>query len=206
MLDPAVTALDPDVHYAAEVFLTRRRRPWGYFRVGRALVYVPLKCGSTSFKFALVPGLGAARDPEQRFYDCCAEHGLGPFPLDINHPRLAHLYRLLAVRDPVERFASLWREIAHGHSPSFRPLKGLSPDALLDVIAVHAHSDPHFEPQAVWAVAGTTLVRYDQLLDRLGLPAEHRRASAADTTPMPVERIRTLYAKDVELWHRVCRS
>lgn len=198
--------LDPAVEQAAQRFLTRRRRPWGYFRVGRALVYVPLKCGSTSFKFALVPELGIARDPEQRFYDRCAEHELGPFPLDIDYRRVAHLYRVLAVRDPVERFASLWREIAHGHSPTFAPLKGLSPDALLDVIAVHANRDPHFEPQAVWALTGTTLVRYDQLLDRLGLPAEHRRASAADAAPMPVERIRTLYAKDVALWNRVSGS
>lgn len=205
-------AIDPKLAAKAEAFFARSKWPWGYFRVGDALVYVPMKCGSTSFRFALMPTLALTparpgRSRTQAFFDYARDNELGPFPFDVDL-RGRRVRRVLAVRHPVERFASLWRDINAGRSPAFAALAGVTPDELAAIVEAYTWRDPHFEPQSGWYVAGTELFEFSRLLELLGLPREHRRRTPryASDPPMPSDRILALYQKDLELWQRACAT
>jgi hypothetical protein len=167
-------------------YFARRRCPeWGWFRVGAAIVCVPKKCGSTSFRFALLP--------KRRMSDFLSRYR----PMTNEEAKSYGLPCYLAVRDPVSRFASFYSTVQR--ATDFKPLRGLSPDRLLDVIEPHLHEDAHWQPQADYLITTATLVPYTRLLELLELPPVWAERSERKAQ-MPETRILSLYAKDAELW------
>lgn len=119
-------------------------------------------------------------------------------PDDIEFPAF------MAVRDPVDRFASLWRNKCRDGDPNMPVLKGMSPRKLLRTIRKNPSGNTHWIPQAVLYRPGVEVVDYRQLGDRLGLDeirvneTKRRRGPA-----MPADAIRRHYAADARLWEKV---
>lgn len=183
--------------------------PAEWYRVAPELyVAVPLKCGSTAFR-AVVSGhysTGAIKT-QTGFNRYMHARGRGPFrPAQVATWRGR---RVLAVRDPVERFLSLWRSIAsvsaQGRSTSLTGGHGLmhaTPDTLMAYIEAHPGADLHWKRQSDYLPAGAPveLVPYRELLERLGLDSPEWNPSRAEfVCEPPVERIRAHYARDHEL-------
>lgn len=192
----------PTLHY----------RQWGFrswYLVGDAYACVPPKCGSTAF----MRGVDPHERDGLRFRRRMLALKRGPFgPQDMIR-REDGRARFLAVRDPVDRFRSLWRHITR--SDAVRdwwttrhriPREIAAPAELLEYIRAFPMGNYHWYPQAGYLVPGVTLVRYTELLDRLGLPnAPHNvgREPTADDE-VPEDEVRALYPLDVELWQKVC--
>lgn len=201
--------------------------PLEWYKVGGAFVAVPLKNGSTAFRAAAaiaVTGRSAPRNVVKvvpAFNRLMSAHGAGPFTPHQVAARQGR--RLLAVRDPVERFASLWRSLmgvcARGQSTSLTigyglrgptfPGPGPTPEQLMDTISAWRHHNRHWLRQSAYmampgpGLEGVEIVHYRQLLAELGLEhlaAEWNPSSRAFDAPLPLEPLRRHYAEDFELW------
>jgi hypothetical protein len=110
----------------------------------------------------------------------------------------------LAVRDPVDRFMSLWRDKCRDGDPNMPKLHGLTPDDLLTVIENDWLGDAHWAPQAIHYRPGVhrvpfhQLVRWFQPLLASAIPVNSTTLTSADPQP-PTARILHHYWKDVEL-------
>lgn len=170
----------------------------GWWEV-RPFVYAcaAAKCGSMSLRQSIF-GVSRLSDVIKQL---AAEErcGSGPFaPWEVNK---LHGRKVLGVRDPVERFQSLYRDKCAKRSKSDPGLCGLSPDELMALIESYPAGNTHWMPQSFYAVPGVELVRYDRLLEYLELEHEHINQSPQVTIPkVPVERIRRFYAIDQQLW------
>lgn len=177
-----------------------------WFRVGEAYACVPHKNGTTSFRTAVT-----MPDPSADnyiMYDWARRHGLGPYEPD----QLPDdgLPRYLAVREPVDRFQSLWRYVSRpGHSKNgfvmANRINGLSPFELMDVIEARPDENPHWLRQSFFECPNVIPVRYDRMLSVLGLPNVHKNHTARSISSgleWPIERIHRHYARDVELWRQ----
>lgn len=149
---------------------------------------VPKKCGSTSFQCNLLPDMKNGADFFRR-----TRH-LGPY--SVPAARATGLPMVLGVRDPVDRFASLWKDAQRKPTGTFGPFFGLTPDELLDIVEAYMDADPHFAPQAALYTEGVTVVPYDRLLAETGGAWKRRTGGSPG---MPVERIRRLYDRDFDL-------
>jgi len=119
----------------------------------------------------------------------------------------------LAVRDPVARFRSLWRDKCRDatHETAGDPRRqlykvvGFSPVMLLDYIRANPRIDAHWIPQSADMHAGVKLVRYDRLLHVLGLPSVLCNETKArdDDILMPEQEILEHYSADMALWNQV---
>lgn len=150
--------------------------------IGVAYVAIPLKCGWTSFK---------ARFPRAR-----------PVPrrelIGSHDPRP----RYLAVRPPVQRFASLWRYIQATEAKGFiaeHGLAGVTPEALMTYIELHEDANAHWLRQFAYWMPGATPVAHDDLLAALNAPRLNA-TSYMHTPALPLERINAHYATDADLW------
>lgn len=112
--------------------------------------------------------------------------------------------KFIGVRDPVDRFGSLWRDKCARRSRAYPLLKGLTPDELMDLIEAYPFGNTHWWPQAFNRIPGAELVRFDQLVERLGYEPRHANRSPAAEAELPVERIRRHYATDCAMWARAC--
>lgn len=108
----------------------------------------------------------------------------------------------LAVRDPVDRFMSLWRDKCRDGDANLPFLRDLSPDELMTRIECDWYGDAHWAPQAEHYRLGVTCVPYYTLLQWFGArEVNTTKALGRDPKP-PVTRILKHYWRDVELVHR----
>lgn len=173
------------MHSLDRYFAERRHPEWGWFHVAGVNVCVPKKNGSTSFRFSLLPN-----KPMAEFLKSYR-------PMSNDEVRRSTCKRYLAVRDPVDRFASLWKTVQV--SRDFRSLCGVQPERFLELIAGRLHEDAHWQPQSDYWIEGTELVPYDRMLSVLGLNAVWATRSVIEAPPMPEDMVREVYAQDVAL-------
>lgn len=171
-------------------------KPALWFITNGTFVCAPPKCGGTALYRA---ALGIGKDVPDRHVFSTAFNRTEFFTPDeaVASGRKA----LLAVRDPVSRFGSLWRDKCRDGDENMPNLAGLSPNDLMDLIAGSPDANNHWMPQATHYREGAELVDYRQLLSRLGLPiVEANRTSTKQSDPaFPVDRILVHYRADVEL-------
>lgn len=165
---------------------------------------VPPKCGSSSFRFAVAEHLEDAwrrreiPDIAEEFRRIMRELGLGPFTPEEAAAKGLPMY--LAVRHPVDRFGSLWRDIQR---PNVKRLDGLqywTAQQLIALIEKHPLANPHWAPQHLHWVTGVTPVPYMHFLEHVGLPHKWVHRGAPVEAEFPVDRILALYGRDLELW------
>lgn len=170
--------------------------PQRWFITNGVFVCAPPKCGGTAlYRAALSIGAGvhdrnvfSAARKRTEFFTPDEMAGSG---------RRA----IMAARDPVSRFGSLWRDKCRDGDRHFPQLSGLSPHELMDFIEANPNSDLHWMPQSVHYRKGAELVDYRQLLNMLNLPsveANRTKGNPSDPT-FPIDRILAHYRSDVEL-------
>ena len=107
----------------------------------------------------------------------------------------------MAVREPLSRFGSLWRDKCYDRPPRVIDyVKGMSPDQLMDHIEDFPFGNGHWVPQWYYTLPGIKLVKYDKLQEFLGLPQTHANQSKKTEIDLPEERILSHYRKDLEMW------
>lgn len=148
----------------------------------------PPKCGGTALYCA---ALGI--DPKLGRHVFSEARNRTEFVADPKRPAY------LAVRDPVERFASLWRDKCRGHDENYPWLHGLRPHELMDLIEAEPQRNAHWFPQRYWWREGVQTVPYAKLSKHVGLPLIRVNTTKPDRTPMPVERIKRHYREDYSL-------
>lgn len=112
------------------------------------------------------------------------------------NPRLP---AFMSVRDPVERFGSLWRDKCRDGDENMKWLSGMTPDDLMDHIEKDPEGNSHWFPQRFWWREGVEVVSFRQLHARVGLPIIRVNVTQSDDTPLPVERIKVHYHMDYGL-------
>lgn len=179
-------------------------RSWYWLADAGVCVCVPPKCGSTAFAKSFgapnINALNARADAE----------GFGPYRPGEVYGRHPDAPKLLAFRDPVDRFASMWRNWCRDRErediPAVvtYPIGGMTMDELIDAIEVFPLGNQHWYPQAGYLVPGVELVRHTEILERIGRPSITANVTTArdDDPPVPLERLQRLYAHDFDLWER----
>ena len=174
--------------------------PGRWFIVNDVFVCAPPKCGGTALYRA---ALGIGKEVPDRHVFSTAFNRTEFFTPDeaVASGRKA----LLAVRDPVSRFGSLWRDKCRDGDENMPNLAGLSPNDLMDLISGSPDANNHWMPQSVHYREGAEVVDYRELLGRLRLHAV--TANSTQTKPsdpgLPVQRILAHYRADVELISRL---
>ena len=131
-----------------------------WFRYSGVYVCAPPKCGGTALYCAALgidPALG------NRVFERARELAEFVEPDQVEPPAV------LAVRDPVERFASLWRNKCRDGDPNYPQLAGLSPMKLLEMIRANPVANAHWIPQSAFHRPGADVVDYRILGPFLGL-------------------------------------
>lgn len=171
---------------------------WFYLPDQDVCACVPAKCGGTSFYRAMFNVPDDVPSEHVRSHAVLASMALGRGPYSVNEVMHYHYKKrkIMAVRDPVERFRSLWRD-------KYRP-DGTSPERLLELIRQHPFADAHWAPQYAWAVPDTRFVLYYDLPGVLGYDRHERKTHPSSADPgMPVSEIEEHYALDRRVLERV---
>lgn len=182
----------------------------GWFQIRRGeYACVAAKCGSQSLKLAAFGVNRLKQVLELR------ERGIRQGMIDIGPftPWEVAKFKgrkVLGVREPVDRFGALWRDkcrdSAKTHHRIARVVGGMTPAELIEYIARAPFFDSHWFPQSVYLVPDVVVVPNDVILETLGLEhVRHNRRSPTDER-MPAERVRELYARDVDLWREACAA
>ena len=161
----------------------RDSKSWGWLCVGDVCVCVARRCGSTS----LVTALNAGKHWRDAYP-----------PMEAMEAKALGLPMILGVRDPVSRFKSFWSETQTARQ--WAEMRGWSPVRLLLFVKRHLHADPHWRPQFDYYVDGVEVVRFDRLLERVGLEPRHDHKSTVPHPEVPEDEINRVYADDVFLW------
>lgn len=164
-----------------------------WFHVNGIWLCAPPKCGGTML-YRSVLGIKCA-DHRATFSEAVA---LTEFrgPDAIGRPAF------LAVRDPVERFMSMWRDKCRDGDDNLPALRGLSPDGLLTLIEGDWLGDAHWAPQSAHYRPGVTCVPYYDFLRWFmpplasPIPVNYTVRTSDDPMP-PVARILRHYWRDV---------
>lgn len=159
-----------------------------WFKRRDTWVCAPPKCGGTALYCA---ALGI--DPKVGRHVFSTAQGLTEFHDEPGRPAL------MAVRDPVDRFASLWRDKCRDGDENMPWLAGMTPDELMTHIEADPAGNPHWMPQRYWWREWVETVPFRLIAERLELPVVRVNATAPDDTPMPVARIKAHYEQDIEL-------
>lgn len=182
----------------------------GWLQIRRGVyACVPAKCGSQSLKLAAF-GVNRLkqvlelrkRGIRQGMID------IGPFtPWEVAKFQGT---KILGVREPVDRFGALWRDKCRDSAKTqhriARVVGGMTPDELVEFIARAPFFDSHWFPQSVYLVPDCSVVPNDMILETLGLEAvRHNRRPPSDE-PLPAERVREIYARDVHLYAEACAA
>lgn len=185
---------------------------WFYLRNYDLCVAVPAKCGGSSFYRYAVGVPDAVPDDDVRSFAVRAARveRSGPFtPVEVRR-YFATGRKLLAVRDPVDRFRSLWRDkcrrtLETKDDRTF--MRGWSPTTLLEHVRGFPFGNPHWVPQYLYRVPRVELVPYDELPRLLGY-GDRPPVRATTRTHVEVDerRVRALYAQDVALWRETQRT
>lgn len=174
---------------------------WYRTKDGTALVCAPPKCGSSALAQRYF-GKESVGDLQEKWAKNC-DLNLGPWrACDLSgvHPGLP---RYLAVRDPVERFASLWRNKCRDQLTEFGipEVHGMTPLQLAEHIGRYPFADLHWFPMSAYYAPGVHVMPVAHLLYELGVKSGWNATQPRDgDPPMPVGAIRQLYRADVQLW------
>jgi hypothetical protein len=160
---------------------------------------VPVLCGHDAFQTAINPATNGGISSE------ALRNKRGPFaPHEIMN---RDGRKLLAIRDPVERFADLWHSVMANSQWAVHKLRihepMITPDDLLRVMIKNPMVNHHWYPQYAYMVQGVVLVRHDRMLSKLGLPEGARGASPVRLLDMPTNDIRAVFSADYNLWRMV---
>jgi hypothetical protein len=172
-----------------------------WFQVGDRLVCAPPKCGGTALYCAAL-GLDPALGNMVYGHALKATTFLTPYEAVETGMEMWQ-----AVRCPVSRFASLWRNKCRDGDTNYPELLGMSPRHLSRYINRRMEDNAHWAPQTYWHRPGVKLVPYTELLGRLGLPV----LRVNETVPkrhdqnFPTDWIKRIYAEDAELWAQANR-
>lgn len=180
--------------------------PTKWIEVNGAYCCVPNKCGSSSFRVS-VAGLGKTVN-NYDLYKIMTEQSRGPYSIEEINAKTDGKSRYLSVREPVDRFTSLWKHANRVNEclnkRGFLGTNGLlraTPEKLMWTIEHKPDKDPHWTRQSYWEVEKVIPIRFDKFLEVVGLPPMHKNKSSDVPVPkLPVERILRHYARDAELW------
>lgn len=161
-------------------------------------VCAPAKCASMSLRKSL---FGHARLTDALNYIQQAGLHCGPYsPWEVATMRGQ---KFLAVREPVDRFGSLWRDKCGRKSKSFMSMYGKTPNELMDAVESFPFGESHWLPINFYAVPGTEVVPYDRLISKVELPLVTTNTTDKTKSPaMPKKRILRHYAADAALYRR----
>jgi hypothetical protein len=160
---------------------------------------VPVLCGHDAFQSSINPANHGGVVPD------VLQFKRGPFaPHELMN---RDGKKLLAVRDPVERFADLWHLVSTNKQWAMNKLRVLermdTPVDLLRVMIKNPMVNHHWYPQYAYMVQGVVLVRHDQMLTKLGLPDSKRSATQVRVSDLPINDIRSIFSADYNLWRMV---
>lgn len=173
---------------------------------------MPPKCGVTSFSRVVLPNCKGMNDFRRQM------HAMNRGPKAPDEIIDEKAEKLLVVRDPVERFASLWRDgFRDGNKRALRAenvkrgfhsvinkeyAEHRTPEALISYIERYPIGNPHWFPQYGYLVPGTRVMTLPALFDELGLSRAHENKTRRKVSDpqMPVDRIRRQYIQDVQLF------
>jgi hypothetical protein len=184
---------------------------WIYVPELDVCLSVPTKNGCSAIYGQLIgnPVHGARLSALKEF----AARGLGPWLPHKIPGEYSHVPKFMAVREPVDRFASLWRCFCRRPKADPAPepgttasIFGMTPVELMAHIRKYPTWNRHWIPQVAHWTPGAILVPHDQLLDRLGLGSPKVNVTKRrDTDPeMPESQILGHYVQDLELWRARC--
>lgn len=109
---------------------------------------------------------------------------------------------VLGVRDPVQRFKSLWRDKCRDGDENMTYLKGLSPVELVGYIEGRLYADSHWAPQSHYYAPGVKVVPHSTLLSWFGCAIVNMTECRDDDPSFPVGEILRLYSEDVQLVYK----
>lgn len=178
---------------------------WYRSKSGTELLCAPPKCGSSALAMRYFHAASVGDLQAGAIGRADRDQGGGPWRACDLAGVHKSLPRYLAIRDPVERFASLWRNkcrdqlTPHGNAA----VHGMTPLQLADYIGRHPFADLHWFPVAAYYAPGVHLVELSAFLSRLGIePGWNATRTLPDDPPMPVDAIAELYPADFNLWMR----
>ena len=111
-----------------------------WFEYEGILLCCPPKNGGTSFYRTM---LGVRDGSDRHVYSMIEEKLLTPPQAS----RRRDVLHVMAVRDPVERFGSLWRDKCERLDENYPQLHGMTPEELLGHIQTTVVHDAHWMPQ-----------------------------------------------------------
>ena len=173
-----------------------------WFRVDKAYYCVPPKCGGSAFYLWMT--LQAGMTVPERWLRTAAT-AINP-PLSITKIGEGKGKKFLAIREPVDRFYSLWRSKCRDgdHAVNQAWMKGLSMDELLDHIEQYPFGNAHWAPLYLWLVPGCRLIHYKDLGKILKYDLKVNTSNIQNSDPeVPIDRVKQLYQRDVDLWRRM---
>lgn len=171
---------------------------------GECYVCVPPKCGWTSFRHAVNPATLVGANTFSSYMRAERRGMYGPHQVAQRTGK-----KFLAVRDPVDRFSSLYRQATGNAAWARKQLlpERMTPDELLDIIRATPLGNVHWYPVAGYLVTDAVLVPFDRLLSELGYKAVHKnRGPVVADLRLPEYRIRAHYARDDEIYTGALRS
>lgn len=184
---------------------------WWFVIDDNTVACAPPKCGLMSFMASLVPGLPAVLEitglrTGEVAIEYCRAAGRGPFSAMDIVANFKEGKRYLSVRDPVERFKSLWKDKCRPElvdDPVFNITAGLSPVELLNLIEHYPYGNAHWMPQWAFLVPNVTLLPVKYFLPYIGLKPVHVHhfEDPKEEVEFPVERTLNLYSRDVDMWN-----
>jgi len=177
---------------------------WIYLKEFDFCVCFPAKNGGCSFRHEIIGLRSLDIDSMtlalmREFY----KDGHGPF-----HPKEAeYLYpnvpHYLAVRHPVDRFKSLWRNKCRDRDGSPWQVYGMTPDELMDYIEIQ--EDHHWRMQVKNLTDHTEPMPMPDLLEMIGATARINKSGRLEKDPdVPVDRVLDYYADDLRIWEDAC--
>lgn len=180
---------------------------WYYLLSMDVCVCVPAKCGGTAFYQAAFH----VHEVEPRHVKSAVDRlasmsGAGPYtPIEVStyYPTKR---KIMAVRHPVQRFVSLWRDKCRDGDENMPMVAGWDPETLLQHIKEYPAGNDHWMPQYLYQAPGCEVVDYQKLMPLLGLKAERVNVTyGKETDPeMPKTDIIRQFQQDYFLWRNHC--
>lgn len=167
-----------------------------WFIYNDSAICLPPKCGGTGLYRKAFPVPEEISDREvfshvMKHATFMPRHVVGGFRLAV-----------LGVRDPVERFKSLWRDKCRDGDENMPYLSGLSPTLLLEYIEGRMYADSHWAPQSHYYTPNAIVVPHATLLAWFGVRIVNMTEIREDDPSFPVSDILRLYAEDVKLIYK----
>lgn len=171
---------------------------------GTRFACCPPKNGGTSFYRSLF-NIGKEIDDRYVYSEAvkiAAVKGVGPYTPEEASSLVGA--KIMAVRDPVERFRSLWADKCARLDPNYPHLYGKTFDDLLATILMAPTADPHWMPQWMFDVRQSHNIRHNTFLSHLSL--REVRANRTDSVVLTgdiADAVRRHYARDVDYYWEI---